>query len=98
MHVMTEFTDGATIAIAVVRALESQGIEGTAVRLAEGIAQMMNGYYDLLVRMGNRQETEIQVLQHVAKFMPKTMYPGDMRVEQESVDETTVQQMPPSSL
>ena len=77
------FVQGAQTAIAVCVALDGHDMPGVSKKLAGAVIQMMNGYYDQLTRSSNQLETEMQVLEHCKEFMPKTLYPGDLRAEQE---------------
>jgi len=83
MSDVSPFCQGAQTAIAVCQVLEGHGMESTAKKLAGAVIRMMNGYYDQLTRSYNQLETEMEVLEHCKTFMPKTLYPGDIRAEQE---------------
>lgn len=85
MTEISPFCQGASTAIAVCEVLEKHRLEDTAKRLAGAVIQMMNGYYDQLTRSNNQLETEMEVLEHCKTFMPRSLYPGDLRAEEGKV-------------
>jgi len=48
-----------------------------------GAAMLANAYHERLIRSNNRIDVEEEMIEHLRKYIPPTLYPGDMRAETE---------------
>ena len=73
---MSDFVEGMNLLL--------QAAEKTGERdILVGAALIANAYHERLIRAENRIQVETEMIEHVQKYIPPTMYPGDMRAETE---------------